>query len=493
MRMSTQRRITLGFVGLLLVAILLVAPRTASADIVHNDDVIINGSLGVGFDATNGMSFGFDTIVLKENNLRLFFDDTSTSAAFPRNDWRLIANDSSNGGDEYFAIEDATAGRKVFRVEAGARSNALVVDAQGDLGLGTLTPALDIDIKTGDTPSVRLQQDGTSGFTPQTWDLAGNETNFFIRDATGGSKLPFRIRIGAPTSSIDIAGSGNVGLGDASADAHLEVSANGTTGAAALLVSSNDNNDGDLFTVMESGKVGVGTTSPNGTLDVRFAKNSGAFTNPGIDQGLLTIADTTTQGTGVGGGLLFLGAYQGTTITDAAAIQAQKSNSVNGNFSFDLTFHTRENGGNNGERMRINSSGNVGIGETNPTFPLEVGTANGAHVTSGGVWQNGSSREFKENIKDVATGEARDTVMNLKPVTYNYKLEPGEQYVGFIAEDVPELVATNSRKYLSAMDIVSVVTKVVQDQQQTIERQQETISALSERIEQLEGQTQAQD
>ena len=40
------------------------------------------------------MSFGFDTIVLKENNLRIFFDDTSTSASFPRNDWRIIANDS---------------------------------------------------------------------------------------------------------------------------------------------------------------------------------------------------------------------------------------------------------------------------------------------------------------------------------------------------------------------------------------------------------------
>ena len=35
--------------------------------------------------------------------------------------------------------------------------------------------------------------------------MAGNETNFFIRDVTNGSKLPFRIRPGAPTSSIDVA------------------------------------------------------------------------------------------------------------------------------------------------------------------------------------------------------------------------------------------------------------------------------------------------
>jgi hypothetical protein len=65
-------------------------------------------------------------------------------------------------------------------------------------------------VKTGDTPGVRLLQTNTSGFTPQTWDVAGNEANFFVRDLTGGSRLPFRIRPGAPTSSIDIMASGAV-------------------------------------------------------------------------------------------------------------------------------------------------------------------------------------------------------------------------------------------------------------------------------------------
>ena len=44
------------------------------ADVVHNDDVIVDGSLCVGFDCFNGYSFGFDTIVLRENNLRIVFD-----------------------------------------------------------------------------------------------------------------------------------------------------------------------------------------------------------------------------------------------------------------------------------------------------------------------------------------------------------------------------------------------------------------------------------
>lgn len=56
----------------------------------------------------------------------------------------------------------------------------------------------------GDSPTLRLEQDGSSGFTPQTWDIAGNEANLFIRDVTNGSKLPFRIRPNAPTDSLDI-------------------------------------------------------------------------------------------------------------------------------------------------------------------------------------------------------------------------------------------------------------------------------------------------
>ncbi|MEM6297425.1 MAG: tail fiber domain-containing protein, partial [Bacteroidota bacterium] len=47
-------------------------------------------------------------------------------------------------------------------------------------------------------------QDGSSGWGAQTWDLAGNEVNFFIRDFTNGSKLVFRVRPGAPQNSIEI-------------------------------------------------------------------------------------------------------------------------------------------------------------------------------------------------------------------------------------------------------------------------------------------------
>ena len=43
-------------------------------DQVIADDLIVTGSLAVGFDAVDGESFGFDTFRLKENNIRIHFD-----------------------------------------------------------------------------------------------------------------------------------------------------------------------------------------------------------------------------------------------------------------------------------------------------------------------------------------------------------------------------------------------------------------------------------
>jgi hypothetical protein len=53
-------------------------------------------------------------------------------------------------------------------------------------------------------------------------------------------------------------------------------------------------------------------------------------------------------------------------------------------------------------------------------------------------------------------------------VTFNYKADHNEKHVGFIAEDVPDLVASPDRKTLGAMDVVSVLTKVVQEQRHAL-------------------------
>ena len=192
-------------------------------DVVVIDDHIVLGSECVGIDCVNGENFGFDTGRYKENNLRLHFDDTSVSASFPSNDWRITINDSENGGTSHFSIDDATAGTNPFRVMAGAGSNAMFIsNSGGNVGLGTSTPVVELQVTDGDSPTLRLEQNGSNGWTPQAWDIAGNETNFFVRDVTGGSKLPFKILPGSPDNQVVITSTG-VGIGTNSPTNQLDV------------------------------------------------------------------------------------------------------------------------------------------------------------------------------------------------------------------------------------------------------------------------------
>jgi hypothetical protein len=275
-------------------------------DFVIADDLIVQGSACVGLDCVDGENFGFDTIRVKENNTRIQYDDTSTSAGFATNNWQIRANAQGSGGGSFLAFVDQGAtgnsetGTIVFEVDAGAPANSLRVSSGGNIGIGTATPVLDVHANTTDTPAIRLEQNNSGGFTAQTWDIGANEANFFVRDVTGGSRLSLRIRPGAPTSSLDIAANGNVGVGTGSPNARIDLKQiddtftgslhlrRATTNDTWAVATGTDNNlyfayanDASLanaaadFTVnplvvtsTNGGRVGIGTNAPDQKLSV---------------------------------------------------------------------------------------------------------------------------------------------------------------------------------------------------------------------------------
>ncbi len=133
--------------------------------------------------------------------------------------------------------------------------------------------------------------------------------------------------------------------------------------------------------------------------------------------------------------------------------------------------------------FNIDADAQVAINRSSASNPLHVGTdgtnGNGAFLSAGGVWTNASSREFKDEIVELSAEEAMAALADLEAVKFRYK-GGEERHVGFIAEEVPALVASPDRQYLSSMDIVAVLARALQEQQREI-------AALQERLHELEG------
>ena len=138
-------------------------------------------------------------------------------------------------------------------------------------------------------------------------------------------------------------------------------------------------------------------------------------------------------------------------------------------------------------RFQINYAGEVGIGAPAQSGKL-IATSTTAYLSTGGVWTDASSATLKKDIQNLTTEDALQTLANLRPVTFAYKADEAEKHVGFIAEEVPDLVATKDRMSLSPMDIAAVLTKAVQEKSRLIDKQQEMLETLAAKVARLEAE-----
>jgi hypothetical protein len=217
---------------------------------------------------------------------------------------------------------------------------------------------------------------------------------------------------------------------------------------------------------------GAGYGNTSGTYNAFIGKNTGFYNATGGENTF--IGDYAGYSNTIGNRNVFLGNEAGWAETGSNKLYISNSSTsyplIYGDFSANyLVFNNK---------VGINST------STAPTHLLDVGT--GGAYCNGTTWVNGSSREYKENIEMLTSEEALAAFRELEPVKFNYKADKEEKYLGFIAEDVPELVAMKDRKGLSPMDVVAVLTKAVQEQQKTISNYQKTVSELTERVGKLE-------
>ncbi len=129
-------------------------------------------------------------------------------------------------------------------------------------------------------------------------------------------------------------------------------------------------------------RIGIGTAGPSSALDVRFANQ---VVNNGAATGAVYLGTTDSLAADKGGSLLLGGSSGDSAKIAFGSIAGRKENGTSANYAGYLQFATNQASGTMAEWMRITSTGLVGIGTTNPSALLSVGSTSQFQVSNTGA------------------------------------------------------------------------------------------------------------
>lgn len=172
----------------------------------------------------------------------------------------------------------------------------------------------------------------------------------------------------------------------------INITGAGTTSGSNTLIIKNEVNL-DLLRVLSNGYVGVGTSAPTTYLEVN--KDMGTYSPTALPDSQAKIRNPTQQGNGLAG-LTFQAAPQDGFFEGVGYIGLVAGNSASYG---DMYFGTRSAGGFT-EKVRIVSTGEVGIGLTAPTARLQVKGAGSTSATNSLHVQNSSSTTLLKTEDD---------------------------------------------------------------------------------------------
>lgn len=90
-----------------------------------------------------------------------------------------------------------------FEIRDGGFYQVEIAQIPNALGVGTMTPQTALHVSSGDTPTLRLEQNNSAGWSVQTWDIQANDAAFNVTNATN-SATPFKVMSDAPDEAIKV-------------------------------------------------------------------------------------------------------------------------------------------------------------------------------------------------------------------------------------------------------------------------------------------------
>ncbi len=340
--------------------------NNAAGGIINNGYALKASSTNVGATVTNGYGLHIGTIVGVNN-------------------WGVYQQDATNknyfAGNTGIGITNAA-----YKLDVNATSDPVRVQ-------GLVTGASTDDVITTDAGGVFKKISGIMLVQNNAWALDGNTVSVLKKFGTKDNfDLPFmtnnleRMRISntgnvgignnAPTYKLDVTGSFNFSNGagflrsyngaqmdveySGGADAIMNFKNSTAAGTTNFL---NDTGAG-IMTLKNNGNVGIGNTNPLYYLDINAPINP--LRLQGLATGVTTDDVLTTDAAGV------------VTRTTASDFIQNNGWALDGNTAGVIkNFGTKDNNDlpfitNNIEKMRITSTGNIGIGMNTPTNKLDV-------------------------------------------------------------------------------------------------------------------------
>ena len=343
---------------------------------------------------------------------------------------------------------------------ATAGTSRVVVDASGNVGIGTTSIDASLHVKgAGTHGTFVLEAGGTSGTSNQIYIQGHNNAGtslgelHFEETATNQGAIVFKTNGGSVGERMRITSAGRVGIGTTSPGQllHVDAGSGGSHAEVTVRTTGYSNNQVNLIAQLSpevmgyvesseralgfkangaeamridsSGNVGIGTTGPSGKLHIQATDSANS-------PSLLYLENLGTDNNT--GSTIFFRNRTGTAFTDCS-IQGVGTNT---NQSA-LVFST-ESGSGATERMRIDSSGNVHLGTSTSRAGLTVALgsssipAAGANTASA-VFSNATdSAVYGVNIgaNTSGVGYIQSQRTDGNAATYDLAIQPNGGKVG---------------------------------------------------------------